>query len=347
MRNGEREFRVAPSPEIRTLAEAQAALAGKRVWLVTDGKMGDLAPGLGLTERLGLVAESRMVNPRRLFALLMPWGPIDPREAPSVAGSPLAPPFPDIAIGVGRRAASSIRHLQSASGGRIFTVFLRDPRSGAGTADFLWVPQHDRLRGANVMVTLTGPHRFSPERLAAALAPWPDDPRPVLGLLIGGTSKDFRFSPADEARLIAQLRQVVSEGWRLVGTPSRRTPESVTRALSALCTETGGWFWDGQGENPYPALLAKSDALLVTMESTNMLGEAVATGRPVLGFRLTGHSRKLDEFWRGLLDAGAARPFQGRVESYSYEPIDATPAIAIELARRFLAHRTSGNRVSS
>lgn len=341
MRVGERECRVASSPEIRTLAEARRALQGARVWLVTDGKMGDLAPGLGLTERLGLEAESRVIAPRKLFATFMPWGPIDPREAPGVTGSPLAPPFPDVAIGVGRRAASYIRHLKSASSGRIFTVFLRDPRSGADTADFLWVPQHDRLRGPNVMTTLTTPHRFSPERLAAAVAPWPSDERPVLGLLIGGTSKDFRFSPEDEARLIAQLRQAVSEGWRLVGTPSRRTPESVTRALHALCAETGGWFWDGQGENPYPALLARSDALLVTMESTNMLGEAVATGRPVLGFRLTGKSRKLDEFWRGLVDAGAARPFQGRPERYSYEPMDATGIIAVELARRFMAHRAS------
>ncbi len=85
MRVGEREFRVNPSPGIRTLAEARAALAGKRVWLVTDGKMGDLAPGLGLTERLGIEAESRVVAPRKLFAAFMPWGPIDPREAPSVA----------------------------------------------------------------------------------------------------------------------------------------------------------------------------------------------------------------------------------------------------------------------
>ena len=344
MRVGEREFRVAPSPEIRSLAEAREALAGKRVWLVTDGKMGDLAPGLGLTERLGLKAESRVVAPRKLFAALMPWGPIDPREAPGVAGSPLAPPFPDLAIGVGRRAASYIRHLKRASGGRIFTAFLRDPRSGARIADFLWVPAHDRLRGPNVMTTLTTPHRFSPERLASAVAPWTPDDRPVLGLLMGGTSKDFRFSPDDEARLIAQLRQVIGEGWRLAGTPSRRTPANVTRALSTLCAETGGWFWNGQGENPYPALLARSDALLVTMESTNMLGEAVATGRPVLGFRLTGNSRKLDEFWRGLVEAGAARPFQGRPERYSYEPIDATGIIAVELARRFRAHEAGQGR---
>ena len=345
MRVGEREFRVAPSPEIRSLAEAREALAGKRVWLVTDGKMGDLAPGLGLTERLGLEAESRVVAPRKLFTAFMPWGPIDPREAPGVAGSPLAPPFPDLAIGVGRRAASYIRHLKSASGERIFTVFLRDPRSGARIADFLWVPLHDRLRGANVMTTLTTPHRFSPERLAGAVAPWTPDDRPVLGLLMGGTSKDFRFSPDDEVRLIAQLRQVIGEGWRLVGTPSRRTPQSVTRALSTLCAETGGWFWNGEGENPYPALLARSDALLVTMESTNMLGEAVATGRPVLGFRLTGKSRKLDEFWRGLVEAGAARLFQGRPERYSYEPIDATGIIAVELARRFLAHRAGQGQI--
>lgn len=331
-----------PSPEIETLTAARALMTGARCWLITDGKMGDIAQCLGLAERLGLAPESRVIKPRRLFAALMPWGPIDPREATSRAGSPLAPPFPDLAIASGRRAAPYLRHLKSVSGGRIFTVFLKDPRSGSRTADFLWVPEHDRLRGDNVLTTLTGPHRFSPEKLAEARtrsAPWATDGRSQLGVILGGHSKDFRFTPQDETRLLEGLRAIAASGVQLVVTPSRRTPETLATGVRALAMETGGFFWDGQGENPYPAILAHCDAFVVTADSTNMVGEAVASGRSVMVFRPTGGSRKIEQHLSGLERLGAIRPFQGRLEALTYEPIDATPGIAIAMARAYALHR--------
>jgi mitochondrial fission protein ELM1 len=323
-----------------SLEAGRAAVAGARVWVITDGKMGDLAQCLGVAERLGLVAESRVVKPRAPFALAMPWGPIDPAEAPAKPGSPLAPPFPEIAIASGRRAAPYLRHLKRASRGETLTLFLKDARAGAGIADLVWVPEHDRLRGANVITTLTSPHRISPERLAAAAAqpaPWSEDQRPVLALLIGGESKDFRFTAEDIARLAEGLRAIAAQGYHLVGTPSRRTSADLRAGLVKVIAETGGWFWDGQGENPYLALLAKASSILVTAESVNMAGEAAATGKPVLFFRPTGSSRKIDQFLRGLEAHGAARLFQGRPETLSYEPLDSTPLIARHLASLYRA----------
>lgn len=331
------------SPEIQSLDDARSALAGVRCWLITDGKMGDLVQCLGIAERLGLEAESRVIAPRAPFTWLMPWGGIDPREAPSRAASPLSPPFPDLAIGSGRRAAPYLRHLKSASGGRVFTVCLKDPRSGAGTADFLWVPIHDRLRGPNVLTTLTSPHRIAPERLQAARAavpPWPEDGRPRLGLVLGGPSKDFRFTLEDETRLVTLVGAAIEADWQLIATPSRRTPASLTAAITELARAKGGYCWNGAGDNPYLALLARADALVVTGDSVNMAGEAVATGTPVYVFRPTGGSRKIDSFLNGLEQAGAIRPFQGGLERFTYAPIDSTPAIAIALAQRYVAQLT-------
>ncbi|WP_353187005.1 ELM1/GtrOC1 family putative glycosyltransferase, partial [Bosea sp. (in: a-proteobacteria)] len=100
------------------------------IWVLTDGKAGDESQCLGVAERLGVEPEIRRVAPRKPFAWLMPRGPIDPREAPDRPGSPIRPPFPDIAIASGRRAVAYLRALEKASNGRSFTVFLKDPRTG-------------------------------------------------------------------------------------------------------------------------------------------------------------------------------------------------------------------------
>ncbi len=139
----------------------------------------------------------------------MPLGPIDPQERPQAKDSPIAPPFPDILVASGRRAVAYLRHVRQASGGKTFTVFLKDPRTGAKTADLIWVPEHDQLRGSNVIVTLTPPHRISQARLAAAReAP---DPRlaglkhPRVAVLAGGDSRHHHFTPEDADRFVAAL----------------------------------------------------------------------------------------------------------------------------------------------
>ena len=118
-------------------------------WVLTDGKAGDELQCLGVTDALGLDAGDPAGQPARACRWLMPLGPVDPAGAAASARTrPIAPPFPDLLIASGRRAVPYLRRVKQASGGRTYTVFLKDPRTGASVADLIWVPEHDRLRGA-------------------------------------------------------------------------------------------------------------------------------------------------------------------------------------------------------
>jgi uncharacterized protein len=330
-------------PLLETLTEARTALAGTRTWVLSDGKAGDLNQCLGVAERLGLLAESRIIAPRAPWKWLMPlsWQTpfaIDPREAPGKASGPLKGFMPQLVIASGRRAAAYLPAIKRAARGRTFTVFLKDPRTAPEIADFIWVPQHDTLRGPNVMRTLLSPHRLSPEKLAQA-TPRHDIsrlPGPRIAVLMGGNSRDYTFSAFDIARLVADLSHLAKQGASLMVTPSRRTPEELKAALIGIIAAHGGYYWDDDTPNPLLEMMAMADALVVSADSVNMLGEALVTGKPVLVFRPTGGSRKSDEFLSGLTEAGFIRPFAGALERYTYEPQDATPAIALELARAFM-----------
>ena len=330
---------MVPAPALFEINSARATVRGASCWVITDGKAGDEAQCVGVAERLGLAPELRRVCPRAPFVWLMPWGGIDPRDAPASKDSPIAPPFPDIAIASGRRAAAYLRKVKLASGGKTFTVFLKDPKSGTRTADFIWVPEHDRLRGPNVLTTLTSPHKISPERLESARMQAPYGlaafRSPRLALIIGGDSQHFKFSESDIARFSEQLRTLAGTGVSLIATASRRTPARLSDAVRGIVLENGGFFWDGTGENPYLSLLALADALIVTADSVNMVGEAAMTGKPILLFTPSGRAPKITKFLSGLERMGALRPFAGVLEAYTYDPIDATPTIAIELARRY------------
>jgi uncharacterized protein len=318
-------------------------VSGARCWILSDGKAGDEAQCLGVSERLGLTADIRRIAPRKAYALLAPYGPIDPKDRSSHAGSPLHGPLPDIVIASGRRTVPYLRHLKrradlSRAGAALLTVYLKDPRIGMRAADLIWVPAHDPLRGANVVVTLTSPHRMSPERLAAARAeppPWGADGRTAVGVLLGGDSQHHRFTPADIADFVGKLTAIATTGAHLVVTPSRRTPPMLAQAVAELCARTGGFYWDGAGANPYLAILAHADHLVVTADSVNMLGEAAATGTPIHLFAPTGGHTKISSFVKGLFDHGAVRALNEHLESWAYPPLDATDEIAARVAESY------------
>jgi uncharacterized protein len=314
-----------------------------RAWVVTDGKAGDELQCLAVAEALGLNAEIGRIAPRAPFSWLAPYGPIDFRDRPSRAGSPIAPPFPDLLIGSGRRAVPYVRKVKRASEGRTYTVFLKDPVTGSATADLIWVPEHDKLRGPNVVTTLTPPHRVSPERLAAARAN-PDLrltplPRPRAAVLAGGPSRHHQFHAEDAARFLAGLTRLAATGVGLMATASRRTPPALRDGLASLVARHGGFLWDGSGENPYVALLALADAIVVTADSYNMVGEAAATGAPILVFEPSGGHPKLKAFIEGLERHGAVKPFEERLEAFSYQPLDSTPTIAEAVRKGLDRHR--------
>jgi uncharacterized protein len=157
--------------------------------------------------------------------------------------------------------------------------------------------------------------------------------------MLGGNSRHHRYTEHDIVDLAAALGVVAASGAKLIVTPSRRTPPRLAEAVREFCAQTRGWFWDGTGENPYLAILAHADHLVVTADSVNMLGEAAATGKPIHLFTPSGGHTKISAFVSGLERHGAVRALSPALETWSYEPLDATPEIAVAVAKAYAAMR--------
>jgi hypothetical protein len=87
--------------------------------------------------------------------------------------------------------------------------------------------------------------------------------------------------------MASRVRHWAEEGGgSVIAVTSRRTSQAATRALQTVLEHPHRVYtWQPDGSaNPYRALLAQADVLVVTGESESMLGEAAATTAPLYIF---------------------------------------------------------------
>ncbi len=308
-------------------------------WVLHDGKAGMASQALGLAEATGFSFIERRIDIR------FPWICLPPRLwfLPLAATEPTpSPPWPDLVIGCGRNAAMPALAIRRASGGRTLAAQIQDPGIRRRKFDLLVVPEHDRLRGPQVIVTRGAVHRVTRARLAAERGRFPALaalPRPILSVLIGGANKAYRLT----LRRLGEIADVVADalstrGGSALVTPSRRTGAAGIELLRGRLENLPVAIWDGCGENPYFAYLALADAFMVTANSVSMISEAAATGKPVHILDLDGGNAKFARFHAAMQEAGITRLFSGRIESWSY-PIPDDTARAGAALRKLVLER--------
>jgi len=338
-------------------------------WVVSEGIAGTENQCIAVAEALGIPFEVKRI------ALKQPWKALSPYIGFEQAWSfipEIKPPYPDLLIAAGRKAIAASRYIKKVSGGKTFTVQIQDPRVSPEQFDLVAVPFHDPARGDNVIVTDAAPNRVSVTSCELRVASFPELtalPSPRVAVLLGGNSKAYRF----DARAVAeQLSRI--EGSLMI-TPSRRTgAENVEILKSALsnrhpvgtsaassherdpekssikdadtvdtrCFSSASpkrvddvYFYEGDGPNPYFAMLALADFIVVSADSASMLSDACSTGKPVYMIPMKGGHRRIDKLHKHLQDIGALRVLgTGNLEAYSYEPLNDAAKIAEAITER-------------
>lgn len=284
-------------------------------WWITNGAAGFRTQARGLAEAVIPGAIEKTVDVRAPWSLAPPalWPltlmGLDPKK------DRLEPPWPDVVVSCGRKAAKAAIAVKRASGGRTLAVHIQHPLAPPSEFDLIVPMRHDPpLTGANVVPIDLALHDVTPEALAIAADNWGarfrELPRPLTGVLLGGSTKRHPFTMEQGRTLAEQLKRLRSEGGLAI-TPSRRTPEEVKAALrEAFAEDAGVFLWDEAGENPYCGILALSDRLVVTGDSVSMVSEAVATGHPVAVFELGG-GRRHRRFIHNLVKRGIVSLLDG------------------------------------
>jgi len=261
-----------------------------------------------------------------------------PNLALRMGSDVLVPEWPQLLIASGRRSVPFSLAIKRKNGSGTFVVQVQNPRVPPQLFDMVVAPHHDHVKGPNVVETLGALNRVTPAKLNTAARMFSERfshlSRPYVAVLVGGSSSSYQLSPDFSQTLGATLSAMAkTTGGSLLVTRSRRTDDSSFQALCKGLENSACEVWDGSNPNPYFGLLSLADFIIVTSDSVSMTSDACTTGKPVYVVHLPGGTPKFHEFHQQLRSKGLTRPFNGTLESWSYEPLTDTSDAASEILR--------------
>ncbi len=311
------------------------------IWGLVDNRTGHTGQVLGVIAKLGipyvlkrLEYNALTVLPNRLLGARL-WAVDVNRSAP------IAAPWPRLVIAAGRRTLPVLRYIKKQSPSTV-TVYLMWPGDYTDI-DLIAAPAHDSApERPNVMRTLAPLHAVTPETLSVAAEAWAPQfshlPRPWVALVLGGSTKQGHYKPADWRELIRRAQDMAGTGSLLITTSRRTPPEAIALMEPLLSVPHLLHRWDTDKDNPYLGLLGAADGIIVTGDSLSMCTEACVADKPVYLFtRPEILPPKHRAMHAQLFERGMARPLnaEANLDWRPASPLDDAGQVANEIRKRF------------
>jgi len=322
-------------------------------YVISDGRRGIENQALGLTQALARHIEDN--RPTEILPYKIAMGAAFKAASPKLQFAMKSRPqdyglpkdkAPHIAIGCGRQAIAPLLALKKKFPD-VMTVYIQDPRIDPKKFDLVIAPEHDGLSGENVETMIGSPNRVTQAQIIGETLTYGNGlltlPMPRAAMLIGGNSKTHNYSPDDLTAHIKAAETLLDGGLSLLITTSRRTPDFARKAFEDLdAAHDNIWLHTGDGPNPYFAFLGGAEIVLVTQDSTNMLTEACATGKPVFTLPMSGKSGsgksgKFEQLYERLKTRCGVTAYEGQLSGEDYDPLDETARMAEQLWARYKA----------
>jgi hypothetical protein len=220
----------------------------------------------------------------------------------------IAPPWPDLIVGVGYGSVPVARYIREQSAGRARLVHIGNPREKLDDFDLqITTPQYAREVTPNMlelMFPIGNPARAA--RATEAELDWLRDfPRPRRFVAVGGPARFWELDHGALFRAIAAFREKTTGG-SLIAAVSARTRRGTRQLLEELLTGPGEAVVERFPR--FGTLLAHADEVYVTGDSVSMLSEAILSGKPVGMIPIRRSLRGLFSLWLFERPFGRSRP---------------------------------------
>ena len=296
--------------------------------LLTQGMHGMVSQVEGLARALGLTYKHQSIKLKPFWNLLPPkLTPISENlvKEKFVCDS-------KVIISCGRKSVIPSIALKKRLGKEIFTIHIQDPKVALKHFDLVISPEHDDIKGNNVLSTKGAIHYLTKKEIKDNLnyLNVNKEKKKLVAFIIGGPNKYYNYNDQAIQQLFTKIKTLFTpDKFKIIIVPSYRTPEKIIKKafdtfnFNHIVIKT-------IDKKAYLSALALADISVVTCDSTSMISEAAITGKPVYIAMMKSNKniRRFKKFYSLLTDLGITRELKDSVEEWSYESLNEVNRVA-------------------
>ena len=245
----------------------------------------------------------------------------------------------DVIISCGRKSVIPSIVLKKNSNKKIINIHIQNPKVSLQNFDIVVIPDHDSIKGPNVLVSKGAIHYLTLDEINQAkdyLENKMEKEKDVVTLILGGPTKYYNYSNKNIIQIFSKInKQIYEKNLQLVVIPSNRTPEKIIQFAKKYFNRNS-LIVDTVDKQAYLSSLALAKYIIVTCDSSSMISEAALTGKPVyVAMMPPTKSDKRFEKFRNLLESmNIIRKLENELDTWSYEKLDETNRIAKQIKEK-------------
>ena len=296
--------------------------------LLTQGMHGMVSQVEGLARALGLTYKHQSIKLKPF------WNLLPPKLTP-ISENLVKEKFVCDSKGIiscGRKSVIPSIALKKRLGKEIFTIHIQDPKVSLKHFDLIISPEHDNIKGDNVLTTKGAIHYLTKKEIKDNLnyLNVNKEKKKLVAFIIGGPNKYYNYNDQTIQQLFTKIKTLfTTDKYKIIIVPSYRTPEKIIKKafdtfnFNHIVIKT-------VDKKAYLSALALADISVVTCDSTSMISEAAITGKPVYiaMMKPNKNNRRFKKFYSLLTDLGITRELKDSVEEWSYESLNEVNRVA-------------------
>ena len=225
---------------------------------------------------------------------------------------------------------------------KIVTIHIQNPKINFNKFDFIISPNHDNIKGVNVIKSIGAIHQFTKKMIESKKNSYLYVPKNnLISFIIGGNNRHYKFTKESILDLINKIKHLKKRysKFNFLIISSRRTGLDIIRFMKEKLDRIAH-IWNGVDENPYIFALNNSKFFIVTSDSTSMISECAFTGKPIFVFHLPfkRFSKRIENFHHEFENLKITKKFLDNVDlnPWQYETLDEAKRISGIIKERII-----------
>ena len=240
----------------------------------------------------------------------------------------------DLIISCGRKSVIPAIHLKKNSKKKVFNVHIQDPKVNFSHFDFIVAPEHDSIKGQNVINTKGAIHYLTEEEIFKNKdylnSFIKKDQRKICSLILGGPTKYYDYTSENIKNIFFNLNNLLKKNdYQLIVIPSMRTPKNSINHAKEYFGEKHT-ILDTVDKKAYLSALSMSESIVISCDSSSMISEAALTGKPIYVANISPkrNDKRFQKFRNLFRELNIIRNLGEEEENWNYQKLDETNRVA-------------------